>query len=97
MDAVRFCHSKHVVHRDIKPENILLSDAATLQPKLADFGMALELPPGSAAQGLAGSCFYMAPEVVQGKLYSFPADVWSLGVLLYIMLSGDTPSRRGVL
>ncbi|CAI5516144.1 unnamed protein product [Closterium sp. Naga37s-1] len=59
--------------------------------KLADFGQAVRLLPGQMACGVAGSSFYMAPEVVCGRPYSTAADVWSLGVLLYIMLAGYVP------
>lgn len=64
---------------------------ADIHVKLADFGQAVLLEPSQMAQGLAGSSLYMAPEVVCGKPYSFPADVWSLGVLLYVILAGYVP------
>ncbi|GJP51241.1 hypothetical protein CLOM_g10416 [Closterium sp. NIES-68] len=84
-------------HRDLKPENILLTrdpsaprSNRTPNTKLADFGLAVPLDSGDRAIGVAGSPFYIAPEVLLGA-YAFEADVWSLGVILYILLSGAPP------
>ncbi|GJP36822.1 hypothetical protein CLOM_g21295 [Closterium sp. NIES-68] len=95
--AVAHCHARGVLHRDLKPENILLTrdpsaprSTAPLTTKLADFGLAVPLDSGDRAIGVAGSPFYIAPEVLLGA-YAFEADVWSLGVILYILLSGAPP------
>lgn len=100
--AVAHCHSRGVLHRDLKPENILLASAPSASPrgarahpqrivtKIADFGLALALNQGETARGVAGSPFYIAPEVLTGE-YGLAADVWSLGVILYILLSGVPP------
>ncbi|CAI7805023.1 unnamed protein product [Closterium sp. NIES-53] len=92
--ALAFCHSRGVMHRDMKPENILLhkqGDASNrLTVKLADFGLAIPLSAGETTRGISGSTFYMAPEVLSGE-YGHSADVWSLGVLLFTMLSGAVP------
>lgn len=101
-DAVSFCHSHGVLHLDIKPENMLIcggggslrcqsAKGAHVDVKLADFGQAVILTLGQVARGLAGSSFYMAPEVVCGRTYDASADVWSMGVLLYVMLAGYLP------
>ncbi len=83
--------SRHFIHRDLKPANLLLSttdpDTATL--KVADFGFVRKVLVDDGAATLCGSPLYMAPEVVQsGRLYDYRADLWSMGVLLYEMVSG---------
>ncbi|GFZ15274.1 phosphoenolpyruvate carboxylase-related kinase 1 [Actinidia rufa] len=91
MQVVTFCHDKGVVHRDLKPENILLSTKSSSSPiKLADFGLATYIKPGQNLHGTVGSPFYIAPEVLTGG-YNQAADVWSAGVILYILLSGMPP------
>ncbi|KAL4575877.1 hypothetical protein LXL04_011964 [Taraxacum kok-saghyz] len=91
MQVVQFCHDKGVVHRDLKPENILLATkASSSQIKLADFGLATYIKPGQSLHGTVGSPFYIAPEVLAGG-YNQAADVWSAGVILYILLSGKPP------
>ncbi|KAJ1386357.1 Serine/threonine-protein kinase, active site [Sesbania bispinosa] len=91
MQVVLYCHENGIVHRDLKPENILLATRASSSPiKLADFGLATYIKPGQSLHGLVGSPFYIAPEVLAGG-YNQAADVWSAGVILYILLSGMPP------
>ncbi|KAK4283122.1 hypothetical protein QN277_000112 [Acacia crassicarpa] len=91
MQVVLYCHENGVVHRDLKPENILLATRSSSSPiKLADFGLATYIKPGQSLHGLVGSPFYIAPEVLAGS-YNQAADVWSAGVILYILLSGMPP------
>ncbi|XP_027365395.1 calcium-dependent protein kinase 26-like [Abrus precatorius] len=91
MQMVLYCHENGVVHRDLKPENILLATRSSSSPiKLADFGLATYIKPGESLHGLVGSPFYIAPEVLAGA-YNQAADVWSAGVILYILLSGMPP------
>ncbi|MED6219949.1 hypothetical protein PIB30_040494 [Stylosanthes scabra] len=91
MKVVLYCHENGVVHRDLKPENILLATRSSSSPiKLADFGLATYIKPGQSLHGLVGSPFYIAPEVLAGS-YNQAADVWSAGVILYILLSGMPP------
>ncbi|MCL7049715.1 hypothetical protein MKW94_018980 [Papaver nudicaule] len=91
MQVVMYCHDKGVVHRDLKPENILLATKDSSSPiKLADFGLATYIQPGQKLQGTVGSPFYIAPEVLAGG-YNQAADVWSAGVILYILLCGMPP------
>lgn len=91
MEVVMYCHDNGVVHRDLKPENILLATKSSSSPiKLADFGLATYIKQGQSLLGTVGSPFYIAPEVLSGG-YNQAADVWSAGVILYILLSGIPP------
>lgn len=91
MQVVTYCHENGIVHRDLKPENILLVSKSLLSPiKLADFGLATYTRPRQKLHGTVGSPFYIAPEVLAGG-YNQAADVWSAGVILYILLSGMPP------
>ncbi|GJP77925.1 hypothetical protein CLOP_g8250 [Closterium sp. NIES-67] len=90
-DAVRYCHRQGVVHRDLKPENILMAaKGAWWDLRVADFGISAMLKPGERIRGYAGSPFYIAPEVLGGA-YAFECDVWSLGVVLYVLLAQKLP------
>ena len=91
VSALLYCHRLLICHRDLKPENILL-DRDTLGVKLIDFGMAALQPRGRFLSTPCGSPHYAAPEVVSSKPYDgTQADVWSCGVILYVMLTGTTP------
>ncbi|XVF52813.1 hypothetical protein PTKIN_Ptkin05aG0048800 [Pterospermum kingtungense] len=91
MQVVKYCHDNGIVHRDLKPENILLATKSSSSPiKLADFGLATYIKQGQKLHGTVGSPFYIAPEVLAGG-YNQAADVWSAGVILYILLSGMPP------
>ncbi|OWF40715.1 ribosomal protein S6 kinase alpha-5-like [Mizuhopecten yessoensis] len=95
--AVHFMHSKGVVHRDLKPENLLFQDATeTANIKIVDFGFACRKPEKQMMQTPCFSLPYAAPEVLPGKMlprdgYDESCDLWSLGVILYTMLSGKVP------
>eukprot|EP00271_Cylindrocystis_brebissonii_P019498 TRINITY_DN593_c0_g1_i1.p1 TRINITY_DN593_c0_g1~~TRINITY_DN593_c0_g1_i1.p1 ORF type:complete len:741 (+),score=56.69 TRINITY_DN593_c0_g1_i1:339-2561(+) len=96
--AVNLCHHAGVAHFDVKLENLLISFGdsrgsfrSSLEIKLADFGKAAHMRRGQELRGSSGSLFYMAPEVVTGGEYDDSADVWSLGVILYVLLSGYFP------
>ncbi|KAI0479573.1 protein kinase SNF1 [Xylaria cf. heliscus] len=88
--AVEYCHRHKVVHRDLKPENLLLDDQ--LNVKIADFGLSNIMTDGNFLKTSCGSPNYAAPEVIGGKLYAGPeVDVWSCGVILYVLLVGRLP------
>ncbi|KAK4478194.1 hypothetical protein RD792_017477 [Penstemon davidsonii] len=89
MEAISHCHSLGVAHRDIKPDNILFNNYNEL--KLADFGSAECFHTGEPMSGIVGTPYYVAPEVVAGNDYNEKVDVWSAGVILYIMLAGIPP------
>lgn len=88
LGACHHMHSQGVVHRDIKPENIMLSTTGEL--KLIDFGLSKRQDGSKKLKTIAGTPYYMAPEVLDGK-YDSKVDTWSLGVLLYVFMSGYLP------
>ncbi|THU53410.1 hypothetical protein C4D60_Mb10t14110 [Musa balbisiana] len=93
--VVEGCHSLGVMHRDLKPENFLFAsqdeDAAL---RATDFGLSVFYKPGDTFSDVVGSPYYVAPEVLR-KYYGPEADVWSAGVILYILLSGVPPFWAG--
>lgn len=89
--VVHNCHSMGVMHRDLKPENFLfLSSDETSPLKATDFGLSVFFKPGDVFKDLVGSAYYVAPEVLRRE-YGPEADIWSAGVILYILLSGVPP------
>ncbi|KAL6501738.1 Calcium-dependent protein kinase 15 [Orobanche gracilis] len=100
LTVVHACHSMGVMHRDLKPENFLFSGTdEDSQLKATDFGLSVFFKPGDIFMDIVGSAYYVAPEVL-GRNYGAEADVWSAGVILYILLSGVPPfwgeNNRGI-
>lgn len=91
-EALKYCHSKNVAHRDLKPENLLLmSKHNDSEIKIADFGFAKETTSSTCLLTQCGTPGYVAPEILEGVPYGTKADMWSLGVITYILLGGYPP------
>ena len=92
LSALVYLHSLNIVHRDLKLENMLLEKNGSNVIKLADFGIATELKPGKKLNSMIGTVNYIAPEVIKRK-YDSQCDLWSCGVIVYILLSGTLPFK----
>ncbi|GMH00382.1 hypothetical protein Nepgr_002221 [Nepenthes gracilis] len=91
LSVVAFCHLQGVVHRDLKPENFLFaSKNEDADMKLIDFGLSDFIKPDDRLNDIVGSAYYVAPEVLH-RSYSLEADIWSIGVITYILLCGSRP------
>ena len=91
-EAVGHCHRLDIVHRDLKPENLIYrGELPDMCLKLADFGLAQIVSPSNTLKSACGTPGYVAPEILKGMHYGKPVDIWSLGVILYILLCGFPP------
>ncbi|VAI86818.1 unnamed protein product [Triticum turgidum subsp. durum] len=91
VNVIQLCHSNGVIHRDLKPENFLFANKSEDAPlKVIDFGLSVFFNPGDRFTEVVGSAYYMAPEVLK-RNYGQEVDVWSAGVILYILLCGVPP------
>ena len=91
LNAVKYLHERNIVHRDLKPENLLLKSLEDdTDLKLADFGFAAEVD-GNNQHKQCGTPGYVAPEILSKKPYGLCVDMWSLGVIIYILLGGYPP------
>ena len=93
VDAIRYCHAQGIMHRDIKPENLLFSskDLSVATLKISDFGLARFVEDDVFATTTCGTPGYVAPEILEQKPYQYECDYWSIGVVLFILLSGCPP------
>ena len=93
ISAVEYCHNNGIAHRDLKPENLLYLNQGSEDDnpiKVIDFGLSQVISPDKKLKTKVGTAYYVSPEILQGS-YSEKCDIWSAGVILYILLSGDPP------
>lgn len=89
--ALNHCHKSGIVHRDLKPENLLfVDDSPDSMLKIIDFGISKKIHGDVSISNLAGTIYYIAPEVLKGN-YNEKCDIWSMGVILYIVMCGRPP------
>ncbi|KRX03976.1 Protein kinase-like domain [Pseudocohnilembus persalinus] len=92
LQGVNFCHQRGIVHRDLKPENVLFANKETQLLKLIDFGGSTDFSKVNILKGIIGTPYYVAPEVIQQQsFYTEKCDLWSVGVILYVLLVGYPP------
>jgi calcium-dependent protein kinase len=92
ISAINHCHANNIAHRDLKPENIMyVGKSDDSEVKIIDFGLSKKKnSKGISMDTVVGTPYYVAPEVLKG-MYGFECDMWSLGVIMYILLSGCLP------
>ncbi|XP_022254461.1 serine/threonine-protein kinase 17B-like [Limulus polyphemus] len=92
LEGVAFLHQRGIAHLDIKPQNLLLTQAfPQCDVKLCDFGISRRITKGSEIREILGTPDYVSPEILQYEPISLATDMWSIGVLAYVLLSGHTP------
>lgn len=92
LSTIHYCHTRNVVHRDLKPENLLLSSLDDdAHVKLADFGFAIQSGGYMSLKTQCGTPGYVAPEILSTQPYGKAVDMWSIGVITYILLGGYPP------
>ncbi|XP_067291354.1 myosin light chain kinase, smooth muscle-like isoform X2 [Pseudorasbora parva] len=91
LEGVQYMHRKHIVHLDLKPENIVCVNGTGTLIKIIDFGLASKLEPGKPLMVFHGTPEFVAPEVVNYEPVDLATDMWSIGVICYILLSGESP------
>ncbi|MEE6518989.1 hypothetical protein FKM82_030364, partial [Ascaphus truei] len=90
-EGIQYMHQMYIIHLDLKPENIMCVSRAANQIKIIDFGLARRYKPREKLKVHFGTPEFLAPEVVNYDFVSFPTDMWSVGVIAYMLLSGLSP------
>ncbi|MCL4121916.1 UNVERIFIED_CONTAM: hypothetical protein GTU68_040352, partial [Idotea baltica] len=91
LEGVKHMHSSSIVHLDLKPENVLLLSKNHHNIKLIDFGLSRRVDPGDDIREIMGTAEFVAPEIVSYESLSMATDLWAIGVITYILLSGSSP------
>ena len=93
LSAIAYLHSKNICHKDLKLENILLNFNDKLSIKVIDFGCSSFFDPEKLMTEVFGTPYYVAPEAVKDRKFNEKCDIWSAGVILYVLLSGRLPFK----
>ncbi|XP_041818632.1 myosin light chain kinase, smooth muscle-like isoform X2 [Chelmon rostratus] len=91
LEGMQYVHKQNIVHLDLKPENIVCVDTTGTQIKIIDFGLASKLEEGKPLKVMHGTPEFVAPEVISYEPVGLETDMWSIGVICYILLSGESP------
>ena len=94
-NILSYLQKKRIIHRDLKPDNLMI-ESSNGYMKAIDFGIAKDLSGKDSTHSLIGTVHYMSPETVSGKNYSFPVDIWSVGIILYEIFYGQIPFGFGM-
>eukprot|EP00831_Metopus_contortus_P006457 TRINITY_DN12472_c0_g1_i7.p1 TRINITY_DN12472_c0_g1~~TRINITY_DN12472_c0_g1_i7.p1 ORF type:complete len:117 (+),score=20.21 TRINITY_DN12472_c0_g1_i7:167-517(+) len=98
ISALEYCHKYKIAHRDIKPENLVLDgESLDCNAKVIDFGRSKILQANDKLLEFAGSLLYIAPEILNREEYDEKCDIWSAGVILYLLLGGKPPFRLSLI
>lgn len=89
--AVNYLHKNNIIHRDIKPENIMFSNSELKSVKLTDFGLSSQCRLDMGSDDNCGTALFMAPEQAKKRIYNSPVDIWSCGIVMFIMITGKHP------
>ncbi|XP_032358998.1 myosin light chain kinase, smooth muscle isoform X3 [Etheostoma spectabile] len=91
LEGMQYVHKQNIVHLDLKPENIICMDTTGTRIKIIDFGLARELEEGKPLQVMHGTPEFVAPEVINYESVGLETDMWSIGVICFVLLSGESP------
>ncbi|XP_051994694.1 myosin light chain kinase, smooth muscle-like isoform X2 [Xyrauchen texanus] len=91
LEGIHYMHQQNIIHLDLKPENIVCVDRTGIQIKIIDFGFASKLDPSTPLKVMHGTPEFVAPEVINFEAVTLATDMWSIGVICYILLSGESP------
>lgn len=91
LEGLAFCHTKKIVHLDLKPENIVLKDKDAKQLKIIDFGTAQDLTQNPSVKAMVGTPEFISPEAVSFEAVTCASDMWAIGVITYVLLTGMSP------